>query len=111
MDATTGHSKLHSESEDDRLSRYSILSHHAGIRFFSPESYPEALRGTSHFSYSTGKRKNLLENMMSVWTHRMFFAFDFLHKTASKFLSSDIMLSRDEENFHALIERNIHPGT
>lgn len=41
IEATTGHAKLHSDVGEDRLSRYNILSHQAGIRFFSPESYPE----------------------------------------------------------------------
>lgn len=40
IDDTTGHSKLHSPTEFDLLSRYIILSHQAGILFFSPESYP-----------------------------------------------------------------------
>lgn len=40
-DATTGQSKLHVDTEAERLSRNKILSHQAGIRFFSPESYPE----------------------------------------------------------------------
>lgn len=40
IEATTGHSKLHSVSCFVRLSRYNILSHQAGMRFFSPESYP-----------------------------------------------------------------------
>lgn len=38
---TTGQSKLHEDTEPERLSRYIILSHHAGMRFFSPESYPK----------------------------------------------------------------------
>lgn len=38
--ATTGHSSEHSATDTARLSRYSTLSHQAGIRFFSPESYP-----------------------------------------------------------------------
>jgi hypothetical protein len=38
--ATTGHSNEHSAIDTERLSRYSILSHQAGILFFSPESYP-----------------------------------------------------------------------
>jgi len=41
IDATTGQSKLQSEAGATRVSRYIILSHQAGIRFFSPESYPE----------------------------------------------------------------------
>lgn len=40
IEETTGHSKLHSDNKADRLSRYKILSHQAGMRFFSPESYP-----------------------------------------------------------------------
>lgn len=35
---TMGHSKLHSVPEVRLLSRYKILSHQAGMRFFSPES-------------------------------------------------------------------------
>jgi len=40
IDETTGHSNEHSATGAERLSRYNILSHQAGIRFFSPESYP-----------------------------------------------------------------------
>lgn len=40
IEDTTGHSKLHSDTDAERLSRYRILSHQAGMRFFSPESYP-----------------------------------------------------------------------
>ena len=40
IEETTGHCKLHSDTGDERLSRYNILSHQAGMRFFSPESYP-----------------------------------------------------------------------
>nr|GMC50186.1 hypothetical protein Iba_chr01bCG14700 [Ipomoea batatas]GME02048.1 hypothetical protein Iba_contig3595CG0010 [Ipomoea batatas] len=40
IEDTTGQSKLHVVTELGRLSRYKILSHQAGIRFFSPESYP-----------------------------------------------------------------------
>lgn len=40
IEETTGHSKLHSATAAERLSRYKILSHQAGMRFFSPESYP-----------------------------------------------------------------------
>lgn len=40
VDITTGHCKLHSENGLDWLSLYITLSHHAGILFFSPESYP-----------------------------------------------------------------------
>jgi len=40
VDETTGHFKLHSVYEIDWLSLYITLSHQAGIRFFSPESYP-----------------------------------------------------------------------
>jgi hypothetical protein len=38
IEATTGHSNEHSATDTERLSRYSTLSHQAGIRFFSPES-------------------------------------------------------------------------
>lgn len=38
IDETTGHSNEHSATEMERLSRYSILSHQAGMRFFSLES-------------------------------------------------------------------------
>lgn len=41
MEAATGLPKLHGIEGAARLSRYSTLSHQAGIRFFSPESYPE----------------------------------------------------------------------
>jgi len=40
IEDTTGQSKLHSAPKCFLLSRYRILSHQAGIRFFSPESYP-----------------------------------------------------------------------
>lgn len=40
IEETTGHPKQHSDTEAERLSRYRILSHQAGMRFFSPESYP-----------------------------------------------------------------------
>jgi hypothetical protein len=40
IEATTGQSNEHSATDTERLSRYSTLSHQAGIRFFSPESYP-----------------------------------------------------------------------
>lgn len=39
-DETIGHSKLQSDTGATRLSRYIIRSHQAGMRFFSPESYP-----------------------------------------------------------------------
>lgn len=45
MEATTGHPKLHSTVVLDRLSRYNTRSHQAGIRFFSPESYPKVEKG------------------------------------------------------------------
>ena len=38
IEQTTGQSRLHSELEEVRLSRYNTLSHQAGIRFFSPAS-------------------------------------------------------------------------
>lgn len=41
IEVTTGQSKPHEDTEAERLSRYKILSHHAGMRFFSPESYPK----------------------------------------------------------------------
>lgn len=40
IEDTTGQSKLDAATEAERLSRYKILSHQAGVRFFSPESYP-----------------------------------------------------------------------
>lgn len=43
IDDTTGHSKLHSDVVVGRVSRYMTLSHHAGILFFSPESYPRKM--------------------------------------------------------------------
>lgn len=103
MDATTGQSKLHSESEDDRLSRYNTLSHQAGIRFFSPESYPETMKGAFSCLILNKNEKHLLE-MMSVWIQRMFSACNFLSKTASKFLF-DMSFLEYEEKFHALTER------
>jgi hypothetical protein len=64
IDDTTGQSKLHSETGAGRVSRYIILSHQAGIRFFSPESYPDRIYGSyaivmflmqnaSHFNQET----------------------------------------------------------
>ena len=44
MDETIGHSKLHSDTGPHLLSRYITQSHHAGIRFFSPESYPKKVK-------------------------------------------------------------------
>ena len=40
IEPTTGHSSEHSATDTERLSRYNIRSHQAGIRFFSLESYP-----------------------------------------------------------------------
>lgn len=40
IEETTGQSKLHVDTVLEQLSRYNILSHQAGMRFFSPESYP-----------------------------------------------------------------------
>lgn len=38
IEETTGQSKLQVDTVFEQLSRYNILSHQAGMRFFSPES-------------------------------------------------------------------------
>lgn len=61
IDETTGHSKLESDTEADRLSRYIIRSHQAGMRFFSPESYPGKIYNDSfkiNASMKTHDNKN-----------------------------------------------------
>lgn len=44
MEAATGNAKLDGIEGAVWLSRYSTLSHQAGIRFFSLESYPKVER-------------------------------------------------------------------
>ena len=63
IDDTTGHSKLELVAEVARLSRYIIRSHQAGIRFFSPESYPGKIVKSSKSCYqeTNENRKNTIK--------------------------------------------------